>query len=93
MYLYIDLAAIQETHAEDKTQLDLRGKIHGYDLLGTTYDRFYDGATYVLVRSDIENVSLVTTSTENNTHEVVIRIVEMTVVNIYKPPVLSGPLW
>ena len=67
-------AIIQETHAENEEQLDKRGKIPGYDLVGATYHHAYGVATYV--RSNIENVHLCSTSSDNNIHEVTVQIGE-----------------
>lgn len=85
----IDLVAIQETHAESKDQLSSRGNIPGYDLLGATYDRAYGVATYV--RANIENASVLSTSTMNNIHEVTVKIGNITVANVYKPPAIAWP--
>ncbi|XP_072392207.1 uncharacterized protein [Diabrotica undecimpunctata] len=67
-----------------------RGKIPGYDLLGATYDRVYRVATYV--RSNIENAALIATSTENNIHEVTVKIGNVIIANIYKPPAITWPV-
>lgn len=52
----IDIVAVQETHTENEDQLQSRGRIPGYDLIGATYSRSHGAAVYA--RSDIENVSL-----------------------------------
>ena len=80
-------AIIQETHAENEEQLDKRGKIPGYDLVGATYHHAYGVATYV--RSNIENVHLCSTLSDNNIHEVTVQIGELTIHNIHKPPATS----
>ncbi|VEN49328.1 unnamed protein product, partial [Callosobruchus maculatus] len=79
----------QETHTENETQLSSRGKIPGFDLLGATYDRVYGVATYV--RTNIENASLLSTSIKNNIHEVTVKIGNITITNIYKPPAITWP--
>ena len=33
----VDIVAIQETHTEDENQLNKRGRISGYDLVGVVY--------------------------------------------------------
>lgn len=86
---HVDVVAVQETHAENESQLMSRGKIPGYDLIGATYHKSYGTATYA--RNDIENVSLGTTSTNNGIHEVTMKIGEITVKNIYKPPATEWP--
>ncbi|KAG5898137.1 hypothetical protein JTB14_033994 [Gonioctena quinquepunctata] len=79
----------EETHTENEAQLSSRGKIPGFDLLGATYDRAYVVATYV--STNIENASLLSTSTENNIHEVTVKLGDITIANIYKPPALTWP--
>lgn len=85
----IDLVAIQETHCNTEEQLQKRGKIPGYELLGATYHHAYGTATYI--RHDIENATLISTSSENEIHNVVVKIGSITVSNIYKPPAASWP--
>lgn len=85
----IDVVAIQETHAESEDQLVSRGNIPGFEILGATYHRNYGVATYI--RNKIENASLCRASTNNNIHEVAIKVGETTIVNIYKPPGCPWP--
>lgn len=85
----IDMAIIQETHLEDENQQHSRGRIYGYDLLGATYHRSYGTATYI--RSTIDNAKLLHTATDLNIHQVVTKVADVTVVNIYKPPNISWP--
>lgn len=85
----VDVLAIQETHTENEEQLRKRGRIYGYDLVAATYHHAYGVATYV--RSNIENVHLISTSSNNNIHEVVIHIGGYTINNTYKPPTASWP--
>lgn len=85
----IDLVAIQETHCDSEEQLQKRGKIPGYELLGATFHHTYGVATYV--KQDIENASLISTSSENDIHNVVTKIGGITVTNTYKPPAVPWP--
>lgn len=85
----VDVLAVQEHHVENETQLSSRGKIPGFDLLGATFDKVYGVATYV--RSSIENAYLLCINNTDNIHEVVIKIGDITIVNIYKPPVMKWP--
>lgn len=85
----IDLVAIQETHCESEQELQKRGKIPGYELLGATYHRTYGTATYV--KSNIENASLIHSSTENDIEIVTTRIGSITISNVYKPPTKTWP--
>ncbi|KAL1115417.1 hypothetical protein AAG570_007447, partial [Ranatra chinensis] len=80
----IDLVAIQETHCNTEEQLKQRGKIPGYDALGATYHHIYGVATYM--KSNIDNATLVSTSSNNDIHTDVVQIGSITVSNIYKPP-------
>lgn len=85
----IDMAIIQETHIENADQQRQRGKILGFDLLGATYHRSYGNATYV--RKDIENAILLNSSINSNVHQVITKIADITVANIYKPPQAPWP--
>lgn len=85
----IDVVAIQETHAADEEQLSHRGKIPGYHLVGATYHHAYGVATYA--RTTIENASLCSSFIDNDIHKVTIKIGDVTISNIYKPPATSWP--
>ncbi|KAL1115389.1 hypothetical protein AAG570_007419 [Ranatra chinensis] len=85
----IDLVAIQETHCNTEEQLKQRGKIPGYDPLGATYHHIYGVATYM--KSNIDNATLVSTSSNNDIHTDVVQIGSITVSNTYKPPDSSWP--
>ncbi|KAL1115382.1 hypothetical protein AAG570_007412 [Ranatra chinensis] len=80
----IDLVAIQETHCNTEEQLNQRGKIPGYDPLGATYHHIYGVATSM--KSNIDNATLVSTSSNNDIHTDVVQIGSITVFNIYIPP-------
>lgn len=85
----VDVLAIQETHTETEDQLRSRARIPGYELIGATYNRSYGTATYI--RNTIENATLKRASTSNNIHEITIQVGEITVNNIYKPPLAPWP--
>lgn len=85
----IDLVVLQETHAADEKQLDSRGKIPGYELLGATYHHAYGNATYV--RNSIENAYHISSSTHNDIHAVVSKIGNIEITNVYKPPNTTWP--
>lgn len=85
----IDLVVIQETHAADARQLESRGKIPGFDVLGATYHHAYGCATYV--RNTVENAYHISSSTHDNIHSVVTKIGDIEVTNIYKPPNIAWP--
>lgn len=85
----IDVVAIQETHTENTEQLTKRGTIPGYDLLGAVYHRAYGVATYV--RSNVENAQFCSASDSDNIQQVIVKIGDITINNIYKPPGNSWP--
>lgn len=85
----IDILLIQETHTADEAQLQSRGKIPGYRLIGATYHPTYGTATYA--KTNIDNVKLVSTSDSNNIHNTTIKVGDLTIINIYKPPAISWP--
>jgi len=43
----VDVVLIQETHVSDLIQLQVRGEIEGFKLIGATYSQVYGIATYV----------------------------------------------
>lgn len=53
----IDLIAIQETYCDSEQQLQKRGKIPGYELLGARHHRSYGVKTYV--KQNIDNATLI----------------------------------
>ena len=69
---------------ENDEQLKRRGKIPGYDLIGATHHHAYGVATYA--RSTIDHAQLCKTSDNNNVHEVVVRVGDINISNMYKPP-------
>ncbi|KAI5720173.1 hypothetical protein M8J77_002972 [Diaphorina citri] len=85
----IDVLALQETHTENEQQLESRGSIPGYNMVGATYHKHYGIATYV--RDSIENVSLIKISTDNDIHKVIIQVGQITITNVYKPPQVRWP--
>lgn len=85
----IDVIVLQETHVDNEDDLLFRGFITGYDLVGATYHKHYGIATYV--RNDIDNVSLIKISTDNDIEEVTIQVGQISVSNIYKPPQVRWP--
>ncbi|KAM4034798.1 LOW QUALITY PROTEIN: uncharacterized protein ACNLHF_021495 [Anomaloglossus baeobatrachus] len=84
----IDVLVLQETHVENEDQLLVRGSIYGFDLIGARYDSHYSVATYG--KGNIENAMLVSTSVENDIHEVVSKVGDITIVNIYKPAIRNA---
>lgn len=85
----VDLVLIQETHTINEEELQKRGKIHGYSMIGATYDSVYGVATYA--RNNLEHVHHITSSTEDNIHVVVVSVQDITITNVYKPPTVPWP--
>lgn len=85
----IDIVLVQETHLVDETKARMRTKIAGYDIIGITYHHTYGLITYA--SNDIENIKLITTSTDDDIHIIVVRVEDMNIVNVYKPHQLIGP--
>lgn len=85
----IDVLAVQETHTENSEQLVSRGNIPEFILVGATYHKHYGIATYT--RADLKDVVLQSTSTRNDIHEVVIKVGDIHIINIYKPPLVPWP--
>lgn len=84
---YVDVAVVQETHIDTEENLKSRGRVAGYEVLGATYHHAYGCATYI--RKDIENAHLISVNTTENIHIIVIKIENITIANVYKPPVVN----
>lgn len=81
----IQVALIQETHTGDEAQLFSRGQINGYDIVAYANHRTYGIATYV--KQGMLNVETVkTTIDENDVHVVVVKVCNIHITNVYKPP-------
>lgn len=85
----VDILLIQEAHLENDEQARARANIPGYNIIGITFHAHYGNITYA--RNDIENINLVSTSTENDIHSIAVKMGETTIVNIYKPPGTAWP--
>ncbi|KAL1448470.1 hypothetical protein WDU94_013986, partial [Cyamophila willieti] len=85
----IDIVLLQETHTENEEQLNSRGRITNFDLIGATYHKHYGVATYV--RSDIQDVSLHHISDIDDIYTVTVKVGETLICNVYKPPSTPWP--
>lgn len=85
----IDVVVLQETHVANEEQFRTRGRITGYTALGVTYHEAYGVATYI--RNNIRNAELLSQSTDEYIHRVSIKLNNITVVNVYKPPGIPWP--
>src|ERR1700743_3530272 len=78
----IDVVLLQETHTANESQLKARGSIEGYELIGATYHRHYGTATYI--KSNINNVILIDTSSNDMIFTITIDVGGTKIINIYK---------
>ncbi|KAL4141349.1 hypothetical protein QTP88_004004 [Uroleucon formosanum] len=74
----------RKTHAENASDLSSRGHIDGFTLASATYHKKYGSATYV--RNNISNWEHISTSDVNNVSLIKIKIEEINIINVYKPP-------
>ena len=68
----------------DELKMTRRATISGYTLISALYHRSYGSATYV--RNDIKNWSHLFSTSTDNVYIIAIRVTEITILNIYKPP-------
>lgn len=86
-----DNIAIQERHCSSKEGTTAkRGRIPKYELLGATYHHVYGVTTCIW--HNIENATLISTSPDNEIHNVV-RIGDVTISNIYRVSPVEMPVW
>lgn len=79
-----DVIALQETHTTDDFDLQKRGYISGYTLIGAINHKDYGIATYV--KNDIDTASVVYRNHLNNIEILATTIDNVTIINVYKPP-------
>lgn len=60
-----------------------------YTAIGATYHHAYGVATYV--RNNIDHAHLISCSSDDNVHNVTVKIENIIIVNVYKPPVVPWP--
>lgn len=84
-----DIILLQEMHTANEEQLLSRGRLQGYTLAAALHHRQYGCATYI--RENIRNWAVVHTSDVDDISIIAVRINELTVVNVYKPPSRSWP--
>lgn len=85
----IDVIALQETHTANEMQLRTRGKIPGFKLVAHNNHEMYGLATYV--RNNITNYAVVDCSSSDDIFTVTIKINNLTIMNVYKPPNTKWP--
>nr|CAB3266991.1 reverse transcriptase [Phallusia mammillata] len=84
----VDIALLQETHAT-ATSPESKTRIPGYTLISKVCHDKYGICTYARNPSEVTELQSVLTS--NNTHRSAVKIKELTVVNLYKPPNKEWP--
>lgn len=85
----VDVITVQETHTADDYQIHSRGRIPGYNLVGAINHPQYGIATYA--RSHIRNVSIVHSIADQELFCLTIKVENVTIANIYKPPSFRWP--
>lgn len=79
-----DVLLLQETHKADECQLIRTGVPKNFKLVDGIHHSKYGIATYV--KADIVDVSVILKIEENNIAILVVKVKEVTVMNLYKPP-------
>lgn len=82
--LEIDLIMVQETHTGSMESLYSRGRIGGYVLIGAELHEKYGTAVYRKMTS--QGVILVESSSIDNISLTAVRVNDLSLVNVYKPP-------
>ncbi|KAE9523030.1 hypothetical protein AGLY_016661 [Aphis glycines] len=80
----IDVIALHETHTKDDNDLQKRGYIAGYTVIGAIHHKQYGIATYV--KENIDDTMVVHKANSGNTQVLSTKIGSITVTNVYKPP-------
>jgi Reverse transcriptase (RNA-dependent DNA polymerase)/Endonuclease-reverse transcriptase len=80
----VDIVAIQETHASSDENLQRRGTLPGYSLIGAIHSSVHGIATYV--RTSIPNCRIIFQDHSFDVQTLAIEVDGITVINVYKPP-------
>lgn len=80
----INVIVLQETHTANDTQLYNRGMIPGFRIIAAINHDKYGVVTYT--QENLSNVRVIYNSSTNNISILAIKISDLTIVNIYKPP-------
>ena len=84
----VDVLLLQETHIGDAIN-DTRLHINGFQLVAAVYHAKYGIATYV--RCNLLNVSIISESSLNDVFIATIKVGDLTIMNVYKPPQVAWP--
>jgi exonuclease III len=76
----ITVLVLQETHAENASNLSSKGHIKGFTLASAIYNKQYGSATYI--RNSISNWEHILTSDVNNNSLIKIKIEENNIINV-----------
>lgn len=80
----VDVLVIQETHTETLAQMESRGKIEGFNLIGVEFSRVHGIATYA--KQNITDVRVVESNSNGNIYSSTIRTGRLSITNVYKSP-------
>jgi hypothetical protein len=80
----ITVLVLQETQAENASVLSSRGHVEVFTLVSATYHKKYGSATYV--RNKTSNWEHISTLDVNNVSLIRLKIEEINIINVYKPP-------
>jgi hypothetical protein len=81
----IDVIALQEIHTKDDNDLQNRGYIAGYIIIGAIHHKQYGIATSY-VKENIDDTMVVHKANSGNTQVLSTKIGSITITNVYKPP-------
>lgn len=85
----VDLVMIQETHTGSMEALGSRGRIPGYVLIGAELHEKYGTAVYR--KSTSQGARLLESCSVDNISLTAVKVNDLTLVNVYKPPNVSWP--
>lgn len=80
----VDVIALQEIHTNDDNDIQKRGYIAAYIIIGAIYHKKYGIATYI--KKNIENTNVIHRKYSENIQKLVTKVRNVTVTNVYKPP-------
>lgn len=85
----IEIFLMQETHKADEAKLLQIGKIRNFRLIDGINHPKYGIATFA--RSDVTDISVIDKLDHDNVAVIVIKVKQLTIVNVYKPPTIAWP--
>lgn len=85
----VDAITVQETHINDGSEYNTRGLVSGFKVIAYVLSPIYGAATYI--RADIDEYEVIHVSNENNISMIVVKIDDIKITNVYKPPNSTWP--